>query len=216
MAGLILPQLFGYSLTGSHVVPLKKTITSIPYIPPEIIRIILSLFRDDKKTLAACALVNNTFNLHATPILYHTDSFTFLHTFTHLANVINDIKMRCSQMNVKASKRSIFVDVLVNNLQHSRGILSPNWPLSFHERPIISEYSAIIPILSHAPNLAHLDLSGCSISDLTLNFLAGTNAPTKLSTAIKEDGLITILRSPSVENFQIDIGYSHITPLILT
>ncbi|KAF0413267.1 RNI-like protein [Gigaspora margarita] len=129
-------------------------------------------------------------------------------------------------------------------------LLSHLQRLSFHECPIISEYSAIIPILTHAPNLTYIDLSGCSISDLTLNFLAGTNAPTKLSylllakcknissdatssfiskctqletfnlycnrTAIKEDGLITILRSPSVENFKIDIGSSHITPLIST
>ncbi|CAG8619197.1 33309_t:CDS:1 [Racocetra persica] len=53
--------------------------------------------------------------------------------------------------------------------------------LSLHECPIISEYSTIIPLLAHAPNLTHLDLGGCSISDLTLNFLAGSNAPSKLS-----------------------------------
>ncbi|KAF0377748.1 RNI-like protein [Gigaspora margarita] len=345
MAGLILPQLFVYSLTGSHVVPVKKSITSIPYIPPEIIRIILSLLRDDKKTLTACALVNHTFNLHATPILYHTVSFTFPHTFTHFANALNDIKMRCFQMvyhldlssfaacglqkssfetqkvitpellihilrsfpNLeaffisKSLESVITLDVLkvlflecksiktvdfygcadkqfgnileefsrligrVGIEQHYNDddetkisfhmtcepLLSHLQRLSFHECPIISEYSAIIPILAHAPNLTHLDLSGCSISDLTLNFLAGTNAPTKLSylllakcknissdvtssfiskctqletfnlfgnrTAIKEDGLVTILRSPSIDNFQIlDIGSSHITPLILT
>ncbi|CAG8806562.1 8735_t:CDS:1, partial [Dentiscutata erythropus] len=40
MPGRILPQLFVYPLTGSNVVPVKK-MTKIPYIPPEIIRIIL-------------------------------------------------------------------------------------------------------------------------------------------------------------------------------
>ncbi|CAG8521062.1 31350_t:CDS:1, partial [Racocetra persica] len=97
MASIILPQLFVYPLTGSQVVPVKKN-ASIPYIPPEIIRIILDLLRDDKKTLAACALVNHTFNLYATPILYHTIAFTFPHTFTRFVNATNDIKKRCFQM----------------------------------------------------------------------------------------------------------------------
>src|SRR5437764_6587445 len=57
------------------------------YIPPEIIRIVLSFLKDDKKTLAACALVNHTFNLHVTPILYQTVSFSFPYTFTLFANV---------------------------------------------------------------------------------------------------------------------------------
>ncbi|CAG8825884.1 6529_t:CDS:1, partial [Racocetra persica] len=57
------------SQVDSQVVPTKKN-KSIPY-NPKIIRIILNLLRDDRKTLAACALVNHTFNLHVTPILYH-------------------------------------------------------------------------------------------------------------------------------------------------
>ncbi|CAG8589973.1 7275_t:CDS:1 [Dentiscutata heterogama] len=97
MSSLVLPQLFVYPLTSSNIVPMKKN-TSIPYIPPEIIRIILNLLSDDKKTLAACALVNRTFNLHATPILYHSVAFTFPHTFTQFVNVMNNIKKRYSQM----------------------------------------------------------------------------------------------------------------------
>ncbi|CAG8719887.1 4979_t:CDS:2 [Gigaspora margarita] len=319
MTGLILPQLFVYPLAGSHIVPVKKTITSIPYIPPEIIRIILNLLRDDKKALVACALVNHTFNLHATPILYHTVSFTFPHTFTLFANVTNDIKMRCSQMvrhldlssfstcglqkssfetqkvvtsellihilrsfpkleafSISESLESIItLDVLkvlfleCKNIQiidfcgcaskqfgntleeFSRLIgrvridqhyndddetmiafhmtyeplLSHLQRLSFHECPIISEYSVIIPILAHSPNLTHLDLGSCSISDLTLNFLAGTNAPTKLSHLllakcknISSNAISSFVSKCSqleTLNFY-DIGSSHITPLILT
>ncbi|CAG8630604.1 12538_t:CDS:1, partial [Acaulospora morrowiae] len=59
-----------------------------PYIPPEIILVILNMLSDDKKTLASCALVNRTFNLHAIPILYHTISFTFPLTFTRFADTI--------------------------------------------------------------------------------------------------------------------------------
>ncbi|CAG8758507.1 628_t:CDS:1, partial [Cetraspora pellucida] len=40
------------ALTGSQVVSAKKKV-SIPYIPPEIIQIILNLLRDDKQTIAA-------------------------------------------------------------------------------------------------------------------------------------------------------------------
>ncbi|CAG8555924.1 2137_t:CDS:1 [Cetraspora pellucida] len=273
MSGTMLPQLFVYPLTGTQVVPAKKN-TSIPYIPPEIIRIILSLLRDDRKTLAACSLVNHTFNLHATPILYHTVAFTFPHTFTHFINAFNGIKKRCSQIvrhldlssfstcglqksafetqivvspdhlihilrsfpelkafSISESLESVItLDVLkvlflecknikiidfcgCTSKQFSRALdefshligrvrieqscndynesiisfhmtckplLSHLQRLSFHECPIISEYTTIIPLLAHAPNLTHLDLGGCSISDLTLNFLAGTNIPTKL------------------------------------
>ncbi|CAG8521560.1 3561_t:CDS:2 [Diversispora eburnea] len=58
-----------------------------PYIPPEIIKMILNCLKDDKKTLAACSLVNRTFYLHTIPILYNTISFTFPFTFTSFANV---------------------------------------------------------------------------------------------------------------------------------
>ncbi|CAG8728286.1 8580_t:CDS:1, partial [Funneliformis mosseae] len=61
---------------------------NIPNFPPEIIRIILGLIKDDKKTINACATVNHTFNLHATPILYHTVSFSFPYTFTLFAKAI--------------------------------------------------------------------------------------------------------------------------------
>ncbi|CAG8744276.1 19647_t:CDS:1 [Dentiscutata erythropus] len=236
----------------------------MPYIPPEFIRIILSFLRNDRKTLAACALVNHTFNLHATPILYHTVAFTFPHTFTLFVNASNDIKKRCSQMvrhldlssfstcglqkssfetqnivtpdllihilrsfpelsafSVSESLESVItLDVLKvlflecknikaidfcgcassaldefsrligrvqieeNNISFhmtSNPLLSHLQRLSFHECPTISEYSIIIPLLAHTPNLTHLDLGGCSISDLTLNFLAGTDIPTKLT-----------------------------------
>ncbi|KAF0430584.1 RNI-like protein [Gigaspora margarita] len=97
MQSLILPQLFANPFAHAQIVPVKKLSTA-PYIPPEIIRIILGLLRNDKKTLASCALVNHTFNLYATPILYHTVAFTFPYTFTLFANATNDIKKRCSKI----------------------------------------------------------------------------------------------------------------------
>ncbi|CAG8842182.1 21533_t:CDS:1, partial [Racocetra persica] len=63
----------------------------------------------------------------------------------------------------------------------SKPLLSHLQRLSFHECPVISEYSTIIPLLAHASNLKHLDLGGCPISDLTLNFLTRTSIPTSLS-----------------------------------
>ncbi|CAG8650629.1 7923_t:CDS:1 [Dentiscutata heterogama] len=274
MAGPTLPQLYTYPFTNYQIVSMK-TVTPVPYIPPEIIRIILNLLRDDKKTLAACALVNYTFNLHATPILYHTVAFTFPYTFTLFANATNNIKKRCSQMvrhldlstfstcglqkssstfqnvvtpellihilrsfpklkafsiseslesvitldvlkvlfleckNIKiidfcgcASKQfgnaleefsSLIGRIKINQNNNdnaettvtfqmdSKPLLSHLQRLSLHECPIISEHLIIIPLLAHAPNLTHLDLGGCSISDLTLNFLTRTKAPTKLS-----------------------------------
>ncbi|CAG8520316.1 2492_t:CDS:1 [Cetraspora pellucida] len=97
MQNLILPHLFVYPFTRSQVVSVKKNST-IPYIPPEIIRIILKLLKNDKNTLASCALVNHTFNLFATPLLYHTVAFTTPYTFTLFANSTIDIRQRCSKM----------------------------------------------------------------------------------------------------------------------
>jgi hypothetical protein len=246
---------------------------NIPYIPPEIIRIILSLLKDDKKTLAACALVNHTFNLHVTPILYHSVSFSYPSTFTSFANTIIDESQRSqlirhldlssfSTMGLQKStattgnyatpnliiqilryctmlesfsiseslESAITLEVLqvlafeckniktldfcgLSNKQfnssltslteimghvnifhyYENGILTYSFQkanyvalphlkrLSLHECPIISETS-IITLLAHSPNLTHLDLGGCSISDLTLNFLATeTNIPQTLT-----------------------------------
>ncbi|CAG8497783.1 5149_t:CDS:1 [Dentiscutata erythropus] len=275
MQTLILPQFFANPFTRTQVVSVKK-ISTIPYIPPEIIRIILGLLRNDKKTLASCALVNHTFNLFATPILYHTVAFTYPYTFTLFANATNDIKKRCFKMvrhldlsgfstcGLQKSSSSIQTVVTPNLLIHilrsfpslkafsvsetlesvitldvlkvlfleckninsidfcgcsskqfgnaleefsalvgrvkidfqfdvndeemitfhmdHKPTLSHIQRLSLHDCPIISECSTIIPLLAHAPNLTHLDLGGCSVSDLTLTFLAeGTNAPTTLS-----------------------------------
>ncbi|CAG8801789.1 27968_t:CDS:2, partial [Racocetra persica] len=237
MSGLILPQLFVYPLTGSQVVPVKKN-ASVPYIPPEIIRIILNLLKDDKKTLAACALVNHTFNLHATPIFFSTrglqkSSFEtqkvvtpellihILRSFPELKafsiseslesiitlDVLKVLFLECK--NIKtidfcgcASKQfsnaldefsrligrvkieshcNDYDETSISFRMTSKPLLSHLQRLSLHECPIISEYSIIISLLAHAPNLTHLDLGGCSISDLTLNFLAETNIPTNLS-----------------------------------
>ncbi|CAG8778858.1 6567_t:CDS:1, partial [Acaulospora morrowiae] len=53
--------------------------------------------------------------------------------------------------------------------------------LSLHECHTVSEYSTIITLIAHAPNLTHLDLGGCSISDMTLEFLANkTNTTSTL------------------------------------
>lgn len=249
-----------------------------PYIPPEIIRIVLIFLKDDKKTLAACALVNHTFNLHVTPVLYHTVSFSFPYTFTLFANVTTGESQRTRMINhldlsgfstmglqksddaiQKVVNPQILINILrsctmleafsvseslesaitleflkvlafeckkiktldfcglsskqfgsalaslaeimghvkifqtyenddddepkysfqkVNNIV----VLSHLERLSLHKCPIVSEHSTIITLLAHSPNLTHLDLGGCSISDLTLNFLANeTNAPKKLT-----------------------------------
>ncbi|RHZ50545.1 hypothetical protein Glove_495g40 [Diversispora epigaea] len=262
-----------------------------PYIPPEIIKMILNCLKDDKKTLATCSLVNHTFYLHTTPILYHTISFTFPFTFTLFANVTHyhrttecfafirhldfsgfstcglqkssatiqnvvtsdiliNILLSCQELetfsisetlestitfdvlktlfvNCKNLKTLDFcgcsskqfgaafnelteflgrVKIIQNYLEYdddvdnddnyendlikytfqrsdkSKSINLTNLKrLSFHECPVISEINAIIPILSHTPNLTHLDLGGCSISDITLNFLTTeTNTPKTL------------------------------------
>ncbi|CAG8540598.1 4494_t:CDS:2 [Cetraspora pellucida] len=237
MSSLILPQLFVYPLTGSQVVPVKKN-SSIPYIPPEIIHIILDLLRDDKKTLAACALRCShiirhldlssfstcglqkssfeTQNIVTPELLIHIlRSFPELKAFSVSESlesvitfdVLKVLFLECK--NIKtidfcgcASKKfSNALDEFSGLIGHvkieshcndndettisfrmtSQPLLSHLQRLSFHECPVISEYSTIIPILAHAPNLTHLDLGNCSISDLTLNFLAETNIPTKLS-----------------------------------
>ncbi|GET00942.1 leucine Rich Repeat domain protein [Rhizophagus clarus] len=51
--------------------------------------------------------------------------------------------------------------------------------LSLHKCPIIPEYSTMLTLLAHSPNLTHLDLGGCSISDSTLDFLANETNVTK-------------------------------------
>ncbi|CAB4392476.1 unnamed protein product [Rhizophagus irregularis] len=256
----------------------KNSNENIPYIPPEIIRIILNLLKDDKKTLAACALVNHTFNLHVTPILYHSVSFSFSYPFTFIsfANTIIDESQRSqlirhldlssfSIIGLQKSKKSmatienvatpnLIIQILryctmlesfsvseslesaitfevlqvlafeckniktldfcglaskqfnsaLTSLTEVMGYVKIFWyyengiptysfqkvnyealphlkRLSLHECPIISETS-IITLLAHSPNLTHLDLGGCSISDLTLNFLANeTNIPQTLT-----------------------------------
>ncbi|KAG9303624.1 hypothetical protein G9A89_018520 [Geosiphon pyriformis] len=234
-------------------------------LPPEIIRVILVLLKDDKKTLAACARVNHTFNLHATPILYNTITFTFPHTFTQFANVINEVTHRSrlirhldlstfstlglqkSQVEIQnvvtpqnlisilqscpmleafsvseSLESTITVEVLKTLLFECKNLkaldfcgcsnkdfvramnefavavlgrveilqyqtvtdeefqynfkkFTPLFPnikrLSLHECPMLSEHSTILSLLAHMPNLTHLDLGGCSISDLTLQFL---------------------------------------------
>src|ERR1051325_1691373 len=93
MIGIILPtpqqQVYHHKpvVQEQQVVIKKSNAKNVPYVPPEIIRIVLGFLIDDKKALAACALVNHTFNLHVTPVLYHTVSFSFPRTFTLFANV---------------------------------------------------------------------------------------------------------------------------------
>ncbi|RGB30154.1 hypothetical protein C1646_711883 [Rhizophagus diaphanus] len=277
MPGVVLPA-------HQHHLPLQQQIVSkshskngnIPYVPPEIIRIILNFLKDDKKTLAACSLVNHTFNLHVTPILYHSVSFSYPFNFTSFANSIIDESQRSqlihhldlssfSTFGLQKSKKNmdtiekfvtpnliiqilryctmlesfsiseslesaITLEVLqvlafeckniktidfcgLSSKQFNSALTSlteiighvkiscyyedgiPTYSfqkvnyvalphlkrLSLHECPIISETS-IITLLAHSPNLTHLDLGGCSISDLTLNFLATeTNIPQTLT-----------------------------------
>jgi hypothetical protein len=89
MSGVVLStpqQILSYQPLVQNQLVIKK-VKNIPYIPPEIIRVVLGYLKNDKKTLAACALVNHTFNLHVTPFLYRTVSFSFPYTFTLFAKV---------------------------------------------------------------------------------------------------------------------------------
>jgi hypothetical protein len=259
---------------------------SSPYVPPEIIRIVLGFLRDDRKSLAACTLVNHTFNLYSTPILYHTVSFSFPRTFTLFSDVtvgesqrskmINHLDLSSfSTMGLQKSDSSIQLgvtpEILINILRSctmleafsvseslesvitlevlkvlvfecknlkaldfcafsnkqfdkdltslaeimgkvklikyyneeededeeeeedddddisfqksNNNILLPKLErLSLHKCPIISEYSSLLTLLSHSPNLTHLDLGGCSISDITLKFLLNETNITKTLT----------------------------------
>ncbi|CAG8580929.1 609_t:CDS:2 [Ambispora gerdemannii] len=238
----------------------------IPNLPSELIRDIFFHLKDDKKTLSACTLVNHTFNLHATPILYQTVTFTFPNTFVLFANAISGESYRTSLIkhldlssfstfglqkshsetetqksvtpqaliNILKStpmleafsvseslESAITIDVLrtlvsecrnlksldfcgcsskqfndaMKDLVKSLGLvqivqfqtsadsdieygfqrLQPLLPhikrLSLHECLTLSEHETILPLLAHMPNITHLDLGGCSISDLTLEFL---------------------------------------------
>src|SRR6266498_3151598 len=270
-------QAFYYKPFVNRQIVEKSIVKNIPYVPPEIIRIILGLLKDDKKTLAACALVNHTFNLHVTPILYHTVSFSFPYTFTLFANAIIGESQRSrmirhldlsgfSTIGLQKSNAAIQTvvtpEILINILRsctmleafsvsetlessitfevlqvlafeckkvktldfcglstkqfgtalaslaevmgrakviqyyenedddipsHSfqkvNHITLPHLQrLSLHECPIVSEHSTILTLLAHAPNITHLDLGGCSISDMTLDFLATeTNVPKTLT-----------------------------------
>jgi len=262
--------------------------TQIPYIPPEIINIILFYLKEDKKSLAACSLVNHTFNLHVTRFLYYTVNFTFPFTFQLFAKATNEISNRTCQIrhfdlsgfstiglqkSNAAYKNIINPQCIINILRfcpnlvafsiseslestitfellsvlfyeckdlkmldfcgcsskqfatnfaklaeslgkvnitnvinsdddddqevqrHYRFEKVPNnnnnnqslllnhiQRISWHECPSLSEYSTIIPILAHMPNITHLDLGGCAISDATLEFLTyETNATTSLT-----------------------------------
>ncbi|CAG8464323.1 8752_t:CDS:1 [Paraglomus occultum] len=246
----------------------------LPYIPPEIIRIVLSFLKNDRQALAACARVNSTFNLHVTPILYSTVSFAFPYNFSLFANTVNyptyrtqwikhldlsafstiglqksyaslqnivdpstlvKIFRTCSSLeslsvsesleealtfdvlktlffdcnNIKTIdfcgfSRKTFTDAM-NRLTAQMGrpqitydesgykfvtpaALFPHIKrLSLHECTTLGEYNVIIPLLAHSPNLTHLDVGGCSITDVTLRFMMDyTNIPntlTHLSTA---------------------------------
>ncbi|CAG8526567.1 9742_t:CDS:1 [Paraglomus brasilianum] len=243
--------------------------TRIPYIPPEIIRVVLSFLKDDRQALAACARVNSTFNLHVTPILYSTVSFTFPYNFSLFADTINyptyrtqwikhldlsafstiglqksyaalqnivdpatliKIFRACSFLeslsvsesleealtfdvlktlffectNIKTidfcgCSRKTFTDAM-NRLTAQMGRTQITYDefgykfvapaslfphikrLSLHECTTLGEYNVIIPLLSHSPNLTHLDVGGCSITDVTLRFMMDhTNIPNKLT-----------------------------------
>ncbi|CAG8574509.1 1592_t:CDS:1 [Acaulospora colombiana] len=226
------------------------------------------MLMDDKKTLASCALVNRTFNLHTIPILYRSVSLTTPLTFTRFANATYCVTERSSrirhldlsgfstcglQKSSATTQNVVTPEILVNILMATPGleafsvsetlesaitvevlktllfncrkikaldfcgcsgkqfgiamselaefmgrvkislqfdedgddgeevrysfqkIAQPVLPqlqrLSLHECPVISEHTAIITMLAHAPNLTHLDLGGCSVSDMTLKFL---------------------------------------------
>ncbi|CAG8475435.1 6494_t:CDS:1 [Funneliformis mosseae] len=279
MTGVVLPftqQPFNSPLPVIQPLVKKSNVKNVPYVPPEIIRIILALLKDDKKTLTACALVNHTFNLHVTPILYHTVSFSFPYTFTLFAKatigesqrsrmirhldlsgfstiglqksnatiqtvvtpeILINILRSCTMLEAfsvsETLESAITFEVLqvlafelktiqtldfcgLSSKQFGSALASlaevmgrvrliqyyenddeePTYSfqkannvalshlkrLSLHECPTISEFSTILTLLAHAPNLTHLDLGGCSISDMTLNFLAtGTNVSRTLT-----------------------------------
>ncbi|CAI2166778.1 13592_t:CDS:1 [Funneliformis geosporum] len=281
MSGLVLSatRQISYSHPPANQPLVKNSNTkNIPNIPPEIIRIILGLLKGDKKTITACALVNRTFNLHVTPILYHTVSFSFPYTFTLFAKATigesqryrmirhldlsgfstmglqksdatiqkvvtpetlisilrscimletfsvsetleSTINFEVLQVLAFESKNIKTLDFcgfsskqfgsalaslaevmgrarlvqyyeeeddeeeLTHSFQNVNNVaLSVLKRLSLHECSIISEYSTILTLLAHAPNITHLDLGGCSISDMTINFLATKTNLTKILT----------------------------------
>ncbi|CAG8673853.1 3064_t:CDS:1 [Dentiscutata erythropus] len=177
-----LSQLIVYPLTGSNVVPAKK-ITKIPYIPPEIIRIILSFLRNDRKTLAACALVNHTFNLHATPILYHTVAFTFPHTFTLFVNASNDIKKRCSQMVRHLDLSSFSTCGLQKSSFETQNVIIPDLLIhilrSFTELNVFSVPESLKSVITldvlkvlflECKNVKSIDFCGCASKQFSSAF----------------------------------------------
>ncbi|CAG8469483.1 16315_t:CDS:2 [Dentiscutata heterogama] len=93
------------------------------------------------------------------------------------SNALDEISRSIGRVKIEQSCND-YDETTISFNMNSKPLLSHLQRLSFHECPTISEYSIIIPLLAHTPNLTHLDLGGCSISDLTLNF---SNIPIKLS-----------------------------------
>ncbi|CAG8722204.1 11311_t:CDS:2, partial [Funneliformis caledonium] len=190
----------------------NSNMKNIPNFPPEIIRIILSLIKDDKKTINTCATVNHTFNLHATLILYHTIPFSFPYIFTLFAKAIisefqptlqfrrsitpeillsilrsctmletfSVSEMLTSTINLEVLQVLVFESEYMGRLRFIQDyedddkkadLLIPKYlqRLSLHNCSIISEYSTILTLFANAPNITHLDLGGCSVSEMTLN-----------------------------------------------
>ncbi|CAH1760095.1 12793_t:CDS:2 [Entrophospora sp. SA101] len=225
----------------------------IPYIPPEIINIILFYLKEDKKSLAAstneisnrtcqirhfdlsgfstiglqksnatykniinpqCIInilrfcpnlaafsisesLESTITFELLSVLFYEckdlkmldfcgcSSKQFATNFTKLAESLGKINITNMINNDGDDDQQVqryyrFEKVPNNNNQSL--LLNHIQRISLHECPSLSEYSTIIPILAHMPNITHLDLGGCAISDATLEFLTyETNATTSLT-----------------------------------
>ncbi|CAG8761796.1 1405_t:CDS:2 [Gigaspora margarita] len=225
MQSLILPQLFANPLAHAQIVPVKK-ISTAPYIPPEIIRIILGLLRNDKKTLTSCALVNHTFNLYATPILYHTVAFTFPYTFTLFANATNDIKKRCSKIvrhldlsgfstcglrkSSSSIQKVITPDLLIHILRSFPSLKA--FSISDTLESVIT-FNVLKVLFLECKNINTIDFCGCSSKQfgITLEELSLHECP-----VISECSTIIPLLAHAPNLTHLDLGGCSVGDLTLT
>ncbi|GBB87593.1 hypothetical protein RclHR1_14060002 [Rhizophagus clarus] len=180
---------------------------NIPYIPPEIIRTILNLLKDDKKTLAVCALVNHTFNLHVTPILYHSVSFPYPFTFIKFANTIVDESQRSqlirhldlstfSTIGLQKSKKSTTIiengvtpNLIIQILRYCKMLESFSIAESL-ESAITLEVLQVLAF--ECKNIKTLDFCGLSNKQFSSALASLTEIMGHVKTAYNnEDGILT-------------------------
>ncbi|CAG8493778.1 16187_t:CDS:2 [Dentiscutata erythropus] len=242
MADITLPQLNVYFLTSSQIVSVK-TVTTVPYVSPEIIRIILSLPKDDKKTLTAFSPLmaykksSSDIQNDVTPelLIQILRSFPQLTAFSVSESlesvitleVLNILLLECKNIKIVdfcGCSSNQFSNALEDFCHLIGGVKVEQYCDNNYE--LINFHINCKPLLSHIRRLSLHESKCKNISSIAISSfiskcsqLKSLNLFSKSSanTGIKEHDLITILQSPSAKNFQtLDIGSSEITPLILT